>query len=198
MGSNLELNKGDNFILLCDVSGSMGNKDCPGGMSRIEYMKEQCRTFATAASEWDEDGIDVIAFGANITAHKNVSSDKAIEVINKLSATEMSTDTAGAIKAAYGRHKETNSDQTFVFVFTDGEPNDRKAVKKVITDISNDIKDEHEFAIQFLTVGNIDQGLQSFLTELDDDLKGAKHDIVDVKRIEDVDFVAACAGALHD
>lgn len=46
-------------------------------------------------------------------------------------------------------------------------------------------------------MGQIDSGLRSFLTELDDDLK-AKHDIVDVKALEEVDFMAAFSGALHD
>ena len=39
--SNLELNKGDNFIFGVDVSGSMATKDCPNGLSRIEYLKEK-------------------------------------------------------------------------------------------------------------------------------------------------------------
>ena len=43
----------------------------------------------------------------------------------------------------------------------------------------------------------IDGPLRAFLTELDDNLK-AKHDIVDVKALEDVDFVGAFAGALND
>lgn len=195
--SNLELNKGDNFIICADISMSMGTKDC-GSMSRIEYMKEQLRTFATQASQWDEDGIDLITFGENVKVNPNIAGDKAIEIINGLKAVEASTDTAGAIRAAYKRHKETGSAQTFCMLFTDGEPNDRAAVKKAIVTISKELKDEHEFAISFITVGKIEPKLQEFLTELDDDLKDAPHDIVDVKRIEDVDFVAACAGALHD
>jgi hypothetical protein len=196
--SNLELNKGDNFIFAVDVSGSMGTKDCPGGMSRIEFLKEKTILFAKEASNWDEDGIDVLAFGHQITPLLNVGAQAAADKIGALKAVEMSTDTAGVIAAAYKRHKETNSKQTVLFLATDGEPSDREAVKKTITDISNGLADEHEFAISFLTVGNIDPSLQAFLTALDDDLKGAKHDIVDVKRLEEVDFIAAFAGALHD
>jgi hypothetical protein len=36
------------------------------------------------------------------------------------------------------------------------------------------------------------------LSALDDDLKGAKYDIVDVKRLEDVSFFAAVAGSMND
>lgn len=196
--SQLELNKGDNFIFAVDVSASMGQKDCPGGLSRIEYLKEKTIQFAREATNWDEDGIDVITFGHSINVLKNVNAQVAADTIGALKANEGSTDTAGAIAAAYKRHKETASKQTVLFLATDGEPNDRAAVKKTITDIANGLADEHEFAISFLTVGNIDSSLQSFLTELDDDLKGAKHDIVDVKHLEEVDFMAAFAGALHD
>ena len=67
-----------------------------------------------------------------------------------------------------------------------------------IVQITEEIKDEHEFAISILTVGHIDPGLQAWLTQLDDDLPGAKYDIVDVKRLEEVDFMTAFVGALHD
>jgi Mg-chelatase subunit ChlD len=196
--SQLELNKGDNFIFGLDVSASMGAKDCPGGLSRIEYSKEKTILFTNEASKWDEDGIDLITFGHAVNLLPNVNAQKAADTIGALKANEGSTDTAGVIAAAYKRHKDTASKQTVFFLITDGEPNDRNAVKKVITDISNGLADEHEFAISFLTVGNIAPELESFLTALDDDLKGAKHDIVDVKKLEDVDFMAAFAGALHD
>ena len=65
-------------------------------------------------------------------------------------------------------------------------------------EITKDLKEEHEFAISFLTVGKRTPALEAFLTSLDDDLKGAKYDIVDVKTLEEVDFIQAFAGALHD
>lgn len=196
-GNQLELNKGDNFIFAVDVSASMQGTDCPGGKSRIEYLKEGVITFAKEASKWDEDGIDVIAFGHNVTTHKGVTAEKAEQIIGGLKANEGSTNTAGAIQEAYKLHRAGNYDQTVLFVATDGAPNDRNAVKDAIRSIAAELKDEHEFAISFLTVGDINSELRSFLTELDDDLK-AKHDIVDVKALTDVDFMAAFAGALHD
>lgn len=196
--NNLELNKGDNFIFAIDVSGSMGANDCPGGMTRIEFLKEKVKLFATEASKWDTDGIDVLTFGHQVTPFLGVTGDKAGEIIGKLGATEGSTDTAGVIRAAYKLHKDAGKEQTVLFVATDGEPNDRDAVKKAIVDITNDVKDEREFNISFLTVGQINAGLQSFLTDLDDNLKAAKYDIVDVKELESIDFMAAFMGALND
>jgi uncharacterized protein YegL len=195
--SNLELNKGDNFIFGIDVSGSMGATDCPGGASRIDYLKENVLTFIGEAAKYDEDGIDVITFGHAINVNKGVTVEKAKEIVGPLRASESMTKTAELIQAAYKLHKDGGYAQTVLFIATDGAPSDKEAVKESIRTIAAEIKDEHEFAISILTVGQIDAGLQSFLSELDDNLK-AKHDIVDVKKLEEIDFLSAFVGALHD
>jgi Mg-chelatase subunit ChlD len=198
MSNNLELNQNDNFIFGVDVSGSMQAKDCPGGLSRIAFLKENVITFAKEASKYDTDGIDVLTFGHTVNKFLGVTADKAEELIGKLNATESATQTHELIAQAYKLHKDGKKDQTVLFIATDGQPSDPKAVKKAIVDITKDIKDEHEFAISFLTVGDISTELQAFLTSLDDDLPGAAYDIVDVKRLEEVDFISAFAAALHD
>ncbi len=198
--SNLELNQGDNFIFGMDVSGSMQTADCPGGMKRIDYLKEKVIQFAGEASKYDSDGIDVITFGHQIKVFNNIDGDKAKDVIAKLTATESATMTHELISKAWEMHKTSGSKQTVLFIATDGDPSDREAVKKVIRGIAAELPDGDEdfaFSISILTVGNIDGALQSFLTDLDDNLK-AKHDIVDVKRLDEVDFISAFAGALHD
>lgn len=197
--SQLELNKGDNIIFAADVSRSMGATDCPGGLSRANYMKEGLRTFVNEAAKYDDDGIDLITFGAEITSYPKLTPASAEELINKLGANEGSTDTAGAISKAWELHKAGGYDQSVLMVATDGEPNDEKAVFDVIAKITNSFtKGEHEFGIIFLTVGVRGPGLQAFLTKLDDDLPGAKHDIVDVKEFDKVNFAQAFDGALHD
>lgn len=196
--NQFELNKGDNFIFAIDVSGSMQNNDTPKGMTRINFLKEKVIQFANEASKYDEDGIDVLTFGSKVTPFKGITAEKAKEVITPLTANEGSTDTAGVIQAAWELHQQGKYPQTVLFVATDGEPNDRKAVQDVITKITTEVKDEREFNISFLTVGKIDSNLAAFLTGLDDDLKGAKYDIVDVKALEDVDFEQAFMGALND
>lgn len=196
--NNLELNRGDNFIFGVDVSASMGANDCPGGQTRIDFLKEKVKLFATEASKWDTDGIDVLTFGHQVTPYLGVTGDKAGEIIGKLAANEGSTDTAALIRAAYKLHKEGQKEQTVLFIATDGEPNDKDAVKQAIIDITHDVKDEREFNISFLTVGKISPGLSAWLTALDDDLKGAKYDIVDVKELGSIDFMSAFMGALND
>lgn len=197
-GNNLELNEGDNFIFGLDVSGSMSTNDCPGGLSRIEYAKEKAIQFAGEASKYDTDGIDVITFGHQLKQFNGVTGEKAGEIIGKLKADEAATDTAALIRAAWKLHKDAQKEQTVLFIVTDGDPSDKQAVKQAIIDITNAVTDEREFNISFLTVGHISSSLSAYLTSLDDDLKGAKYDIVDVKTLEEVNFLTAFAGALND
>lgn len=196
--NNLELHIGDNFYFGIDVSGSMQNADCPGGLSRIDFLKEKTIQFCSEASKYDPDGIDVLTFGHQVKVFEKVTTDKAAEIINKLHADEGATQTHLLIAKAWEMHKAGGYEQSVLFIATDGDPSDKEAVKKVIIDITNNVGDEREFNISFLTVGKITSSLEAYLTGLDDDLKGAKYDIVDVKSLESVDFITAFVGALND
>lgn len=195
-GNMLELNQGDDFIFALDVSASMGANDTPTGQSRYEYAKEKALAFANEAAKIDTDGISVFRFGEKVTKFSDITPDKINDAFNA-GPTEMATQTAEVIKAAYAEHVERKNEQTFLLIVTDGAPTNPQAVKDVIIDITHKVKDEREFNIGFLQVGS-DKTVEAFLTALDDDLKGAKYDIVDVKRLEDVDFMAAVAGAMND
>lgn len=194
--NNLELNEGDDFIFLLDVSASMGNTDTPTGQTRYDFAKEKAISFCKEAAKIDTDGISIFRFGHQITKFSDITPDK-IESAFEGGATEMSTDTAAAIKAAWDEHVERKNEQTFVLIVTDGAPNSKDAVKQAIVDITNKVKDEREFNISFLQVGN-DANVAAFLSAIDDDLKGAKYDIVDCKRLEEVYFIVAVAGAMND
>ncbi len=198
--NNLELNKGDDFIIALDISASMQATDCPAGLTRTAYALEQFGVFVKEASKWDTDGVSVYGFGVNVHAFPDVAADKLDETIEKVKAIgyEGATMTHSVIAKAYAEHLERKNEQTVLMVFTDGEPSDQDAVFKTIADITNQVQDEREFNIAFITVGNRSPGLEAFLTKLDDALPGAKYDIVDVKRLEDVDFYKAFDGALND
>jgi hypothetical protein len=200
MSNNLELNKGDQFIIGLDISGSMGATDTPSGQTRFVYTLETLKTFVREAAKWDPDGVSFYLFGATLYAYPDLQPDAIDAKIGVSTKLESATMTHLAITAGYKEHKDKHSEQTFMLIFTDGEPSDPDAVKKAIIDITNDVKDEKEFRIAFLTVGKRSDSLNAYLTALDDTLTsaGAKYDIVDVKAIEEVDFMAAVNGALND
>lgn len=200
MAEQFELDKGDNLIFLLDVSASMGQTDTPTGATRIEYAKERAIALANEAAKYDEDGVDLITFGEKVKHIGKVTGTNAGDLIGPLKANEGSTNTAGAIQKAYDIHKSNKYQQTFCFLVTDGAPDSKDAVRDVIRNIASEIKDEHEFCIGFLIAGDLEKnpGLKAFLTELDDELK-AKHDIVDVKVLAEVEsLIQVAAAALHD
>jgi hypothetical protein len=194
--NNFELNKGDQFIVGLDVSGSMQMRDCPGNTTRFDYVLETMKVFIAEASKWDPDGVSFYVFNAGLREFPDVAS---VQQINETIATLRpggGTATQLAIRAAYAEHKRKGSEQTFLLLFTDGEPSDPDAVKQAVIDITQDVKDEKEFRIAILTVGERSPGLNAWLTDLDDHLTGAKFDIIDVEKLEDVDFERAVANAI--
>lgn len=199
--NNLELNVGDQFIFALDVSRSMGVKDCPGGKSRIEFCKESAKLFATEADKYDPDGADYFTFGSAVTPYLNRTKDQAIALIDGIEANEGATETAQVIEAAWKRAQELRAngctDNIVLMIVTDGAPSDPEAVKTVIRGIADSLTNGEEFGMIFLTVGQIDDALKAFLTDLDDNLN-AKHDIVDVKDFMSVNFAQAFDGATHD
>lgn len=197
--SNLEVNKGDEFIIAYDISGSMNTVDCPGGLSRLVYTRETLKTFIGEAAKFDPNGVSVYLFGATVHAYRDLTPQQVDEKLSNIK-TEGATQTHLAIQAAFAEHKEKGSKQTFLILFTDGAPSDSEAVKQTIIDITKKVADPMEFRIAFITVGVVADDLRAYLTELDDTLtqSGAAHDIVDVKAIDEVDFMAAVNGALND
>jgi len=198
--NNLELNKGDQFLFAIDVSGSMASTDCPGGQSRINFSKEQVKTFAQEAAKYDPDGADYYTFGHEVTPYLNQTADQAVALIDSLKASEGSTDTAGVIRAMWKRAQElrTNgvTENIVAMIITDGAPNDQEAVKEELRGIANSLPDGEGFGVIFLKVGN-DTGVAQFLADIDDNLNAA-HDIVDVKNLVEVNFLEAFVGAVHD
>jgi hypothetical protein len=75
-----------------------------------------------------------------------------------------------------------------ILVITDGEPDDRRAVMKVIIDASRLMDRDEELAISFIQVGS-DATATRFLKALDDELQsaGAKFDIVDTVTLDDME-----------
>lgn len=195
--NNFELNKGDQFIVAFDHSGSMQAQDCPGNSTRFSYVLETMKAFIVEAAKWDPDGVSFYAFNNALSVYPDVVSvDEINTTIGKLRPAG-GTNTHLAITAAYNEHKQKGSEQTFLMIFTDGEPTNPDAVKHAIVDITKDVKDEKEFRICILTVGVRTPALDQWLENLDDHLTEAVYDIVDIEKLEDVDFETAVANAIE-
>jgi|GEM_PF-96943 len=180
------------YTIVIDKSGSMSMNDCPGGKTRWEGAQEGTEAIARKCATFDPDGITVYMFGSSFKRHDNVTPDKVTQIFAEHEPFG-TTDTAGVLSdvfkhwAARKKAGDLKNGET-VLVITDGEPNDRQAVSRVIKEVTGQMDADAELAISFLQIGK-DQTAQQFLQYLDDGLEaeGAKFDIVDTKTFAEIE-----------
>lgn len=204
--NKIELNPNMQYILAGDISASMTAQDpkC-ANMERYSYMLEKFKSFIQEATDFDPDGPSVFLFGESVHEFPNTTLDK-VESHLKNVIFEGFTNTHLVVEKAWEQHRAEKSELakegkvhpgTVLFVFTDGQPTNEKALQRVIEGISNALDREDEFNIGFILVGTIDQYLRDYLTKLDDELD-CKYDIVGVREIEGLSFLQAVNNAVNE
>jgi hypothetical protein len=181
------------YTLIIDKSGSMATPDQKGGRNRWVTAQESTLALASKCEQFDPDGITLYVFSGRFKRYENVTSAKVAQIFleNDPSGT---TDLAAVLKHAtddYFQRKasgKTKPNGETILVVTDGEPDDRKAVMKVIIEASRRIDRDEELAISFIQVGKDAQATR-FLKVLDDELQsaGAKFDICDTITMDDME-----------
>ena len=181
------------YTLIIDKSGSMSTPDQAGGRSRWEIAQESTLALARKCEQFDPDGITVYLFSGRFKRYENVTSNKVAQIFqendpmgttNLAAVLEDATNHYFQLKAA-GQAKPNGET---ILVITDGEPDDRKAVMRVIIEASRQIDVDEELAISLIQVGS-DATASRFLKALDDELQGAgaKFDIVDTVTLDDME-----------
>ncbi|MDJ0532442.1 MAG: VWA domain-containing protein [Xenococcaceae cyanobacterium MO_207.B15] len=181
------------YTLIIDKSGSMSINDQPGGKTRWDAAQESTMALARKCEQIDPDGITVYLFSGRFRRYDNVTSDKVTQVYQEnepMGRTDLASVLQDAL-ASYLERKaagETKPNGETILVITDGEPDDRKAVMRVIIEASRKIDRDEELAISLIQVGG-DRKATEFLKALDDQLEsaGAKFDIVDTVTIDDME-----------
>lgn len=173
------------FIAVVDCSSSMGEPAKKGGTTtRWQSMQESVMGFLRDLDAIDSDGIDVCELGGQLRTFTGVNSSKVAEMfanMNPRGSTPLAQALQNAFKAA---GKSAKKD--FIVVWTDGVPDDEAAVRQVILDQANKQDSDDACTVLFIQVGD-DARATAYLQSLDDNLKGAKYDIVDAKTIEQAD-----------
>ncbi|MBD1904490.1 VWA domain-containing protein [Funiculus sociatus GB2-A5] len=181
------------YTLIIDKSGSMSLIDQPGSKSRWVVMQESTLALASKCEEFDPDGITIYLFASRFKRYDNVTASKVMQIFRENEPSGR-TDLAGVLQDAtnsYFQRKatgQTKPNGETILVVTDGEPDDRKAVMKVIIEASRRMDRDEELAISFVQVG-ADAQASKFLKVLDDELQsaGAKFDICDTVTIDDME-----------
>mgnify|MGYP001547343532 CR=1 FL=1 len=178
------------FIVAIDASGSMTIDDVKG-RTRWESMQETVGQFARELDKIDSDGIGVVVFsGQGVESFDGVNAAKLADVFaarQPRSSTPLAEALTAALKLAGKSDKKD-----FVIVFTDGVPDDKAAAARVIVDASNKLQSDDDLTFLFIQVGH-DRAATDYLRELDDNLKGAKFDIVDAKTVAEAEAFATTA-----
>lgn len=181
------------YTLIIDKSGSMSLIDQPGSKSRWVVMQESTLAIASKCEEFDPDGITIYLFASRFKRYDNVTASKVMQIFRENEPSGR-TDLAGVLQDATNRYfqrkatGQTKPNGETILVVTDGEPDDRKAVMKVIIEASRRMDRDEELAISFIQVG-ADAQASKFLKVLDDELQsaGAKFDICDTVTIDDME-----------
>lgn len=180
---------GVDVTIIVDRSGSMAIKDT-NGKSRWDNAIEGSIALAAKASTFDADGITLYTFAGNFRKFANVGPE-AVEKAFKEDEPNGSTNLAGVLSdytADFSKRKansELKPNGELVLVITDGTPDNAEAVKKVIIDVSQKLDKDEELGFLFIQIGN-DAAASAYLKTLDDDLKGAKFDIVNTMTMDEV------------
>jgi Mg-chelatase subunit ChlD len=179
------------FIVVIDTSGSMSSPVKQGSSrTRWQAMQESVMAFVRDIEKIDSDGIDVVQLGGGVRSWQGVTSDKVNDLfggLRPMGSTPLAEALTEALKLA-GK----SSKKDFVIVFTDGVPDDQNAAAAVIRAASNKQETDDALTFLFVQVGD-DAGAAAYLRGLDDNLKGAKFDIVDAKTMEEAEKFASTA-----
>ncbi|PMB11823.1 hypothetical protein CI592_03145, partial [Fischerella thermalis CCMEE 5328] len=163
------------YTLIIDKSGSMATPHQKGGRSRWLAAQESTFALASKCEQLDPDGITVYLFSGRFKRYENVTSSKVSQIFQENDPAG-TTDLAAVLKHATDNYFErktagqTKPNGETILVVTDGEPDDRKAVMKVIIEASRRMDRDEELAISFIQVGK-DPHASRFLKVLDDELQ---------------------------
>ncbi|MFO0563541.1 MAG: VWA domain-containing protein [Polyangiales bacterium] len=181
------------YTLILDKSGSMAQPDARTGRSRWNIVQESTLALASRCEQLDPDGLTVYLFNGRFKRYDNVRTDTVAKLFRE-NEPMGSTNLAGVLDDAFAQYfarktaNRAGHKPETILVVTDGEPDDPRAVMKVIIEASRKLERDEELAVSFVQVGD-DPGAARFLKALDDDLgrAGARFDIVDTLTITDLE-----------
>jgi len=172
------------YTLIIDKSQSMSTQDQSGGQSRWQAAQDSTYALAKKCEHYDPDGITLYLFSSRFKRYDNVTSDKVSQIYaenDPMGKTDLVSVLEDAIENYFRRKSqgETKPNGETILIITDGEPEDRKEVIRLIIEASRRLESSEELGISLIQVGE-DPQVREYLKALDDQLleAGAKFDIV--------------------
>jgi len=174
-----------NVELLVDRSQSMGQHDCPDGLSRWQWCGEQAASLAEAINPLVPQGLTIVPFATEYDVFENASARNIQYLFNNMqlqSGTRLFEPMAEQFDT-YFANKSPNKKPLLVVVITDGVPVPKVEpvlVRNELVAASNRLKNPHDVTVVFCQIGCQDAKGQAYLEDLDQNLGqyGARYDIV--------------------
>jgi hypothetical protein len=182
-----------NVQLLVDRSCSMGQRDCPNGLSRWQWCGEQASSLARAISPLVPHGLTIVPFATQYDVFDNASAQNIESLFNTMhlqSGTRLYEPLAEQFDTYFANHAAKKK-PLLVVVITDGVPVPRIEpilVRQELVAASNRQKSPQEVTVIFCQIGSQDAKGQAYLTDLDQNLGqyGARYDIVHTITFDDL------------
>jgi uncharacterized protein with von Willebrand factor type A (vWA) domain len=179
--------------LIIDKSGSMVIRDQKNGRSRWEACKEATIALAYKCEEKDPEGMTLYTFSGRFKRYEKVNAARVHEIYEENEpggGTDLAEVLGDAFDFVKKRRAQKGAEATpeLILVVTDGEPDEKEPVAKMIAEMTKQLQSRKELAISFIQVGK-DPAATEFLRALDDDLvkAGAALDIVDTVSLEEME-----------
>jgi Mg-chelatase subunit ChlD len=187
------------YVLLVDRSRSMQTG------RRWKDAQEAVATLAPFICQFDPDGIDVILFDHAVEKFTGIRAPEQVQALFEKHKPRGSTNLALALHSAFKGHFSSERAATTVLVITDGEPDSRSEVERIIVRAANSAESKDELSISFIQIGE-DKQATKFLQYLDDDISiegggKCKMDIVDTVPLslyKNMPFGELIANSLYD
>jgi len=175
--------------VIIDRSGSMQERDCPQGLSRWDFCREQMLNLTNQTSAAFRSGITVALFSSGYEIFNNVNFG-AVPQIFADNSPDGGTYLAKPLRQILGTYFARRDSAgrgavrpLLIEVITDGEPSDKEGVVQTICEATQKMSSPGEVTIQFLQIGQEREG-DRILEQLDNRLvsqDGAQYDIVHVE-----------------
>jgi len=173
------------FFILIDTSGSMSEPvKAQSTTTRWQAVQEAALTLIRDVEKIDSDGLGMVLFGSTVQAFENVGVAQARDVF-ATTTPRGGTPLAEALTEGL-RLAGKSAKKDFIVVFTDGVPDEQGPVTAVIKNAANALEKDEDLTILFVQVGDNAEAT-AYLKSLDNELTGAKFDIVDAKTVKEVD-----------
>lgn len=182
------------YAFVIDKSGSMMMTDMRGGQTRWNAVAESVYAIAAHVFRLDPDGLDIWVFSGHHKLYPNVRPEKVHQVFQE-NLPYGPTNLTDVLQAAVDRYfakrdaGQVKKNGEVLIVVTDGQPDDKNGVTRVITNTVSKLRPEDNLAIQFVQVGK-DRDASQFLRYLDTQLvvnHQAWRDIVGTIKVEEIE-----------